>query len=401
MSTEFFILAVLLLINTLLVAAMLLAARNLGQPRVALLWAGAFGCNVVTYILNALYFVFYHDRIAVFLLMSVVAICGPILASAGFRMRAGLPLRPRLAAASLMLALAIMLFFSFVDDNRGARGAVVPFLASLWLTLGVRAMWRRGRRLLPGERPMIATALGMAAAEFAGAILLALRGATPNAALENAYNLILSIALPALTVAAGTFILYLLASDLATRLRITAETDALTGAPNRRAIETTGARLIAEARAHRRPLTLAICDVDHFKDVNDRHGHGRGDEVLRELALLFRDRVNDHDHHGRYGGEEFVLFFPGVDLTTALALVEQLREGVIALGLAAGPATVTASFGVATLQPDDMSLSDLLLRADKALYASKTAGRNRTTPAPETAPAPVRTAARSLATPAE
>lgn len=378
MSTDIFIFSVLLLINTLMALAMLLAARTLGQPRVAYVLAGAFGGNVLLYIADAIYVFAFRGNVAFNLLVSAIAMGTPITAAIAYRLRARVPLLLGRFAASHALATLLILWFSVAEPNRGFRSAVVPIYAAGVLLFGITAMWRPGRRMRLGERPIIFTSVAMAAVEFSGGLVLAAMGDTSSPMLAEAYKLIIFLCLPAMTVAAGIFSLYLLAGDLAEKLRAAADTDSLTGAPNRRAIDATGHRLMAEARSTGRPLTIAICDVDHFKDINDLYGHGHGDEVLCRLTALFRQQVG-RDLHGRFGGEEFVLFFPDCGLEAAHLRVEALREQIMAMQIGGEPTLLTASFGMASMSMRDGILTDILKRADRALYASKESGRNRTT----------------------
>ena len=379
MTTDTFIFSVLLLINALMAVAMLLSARTLGQPRVSNYLAAAFGSNVLMYTTDAIYFFLYHGNEWINLSVSAIALVPPIFAASAYRLRAGLPPRRTFFILSYALAMLAMVLLSFVFVEKGLRDAIVPFYAAAILLFGVTAMWRPGRKLLLGERPIIVTGFAMAAIETAGGIVLVAMGNGESKSLDDAYTLIVFLGLPAMTVAAGTFSLYLLAGDLAERLRVAADTDSLTGAPNRRAIEATGTRLIAQARAIGRPLSIAICDVDHFKDINDLHGHGLGDDVLCRLAALFRQHVSRPEHFGRFGGEEFVLFFPDVDLDAAHRRVEALRGQIMAMRVIGLPVALTASFGVAAMSADDHILADIVKRADRALYTSKESGRNRTT----------------------
>jgi len=379
-SVDFFIFAVLLLVNGLLALAMLLAARTLGQPKMALLLAGAFGGNVLLYASDAIYFFFLHDNIWVNLLVSWFAMTPPILAAMAYRLRSGLPYRTVPLFATQAAGLLLILWFSVGDPNYGLRNAIVPFYAAAILLFGVTtALWHPGRELRLGERPIIFTSFGLAAVELGGGLALAAMGNGESAFLDQVYTYVVFLGLPAMTVGAGIFSLYLMGGDLAEKLRLTAETDSLTGAPNRRAVEATGMRMIQEARSTGQPLSVAICDVDHFKDINDLYGHGHGDEVLRSLTGLFREQLAETDHYGRVGGEEFVLFFPACDVDSARTLVEALRARVMAIQIGDLPLRLTASFGVAAMNAGDHILSDILKRADRALYTSKENGRNRTT----------------------
>jgi diguanylate cyclase (GGDEF)-like protein len=379
-SEQYFIVAILLLINSLLAVAMLLAARTLGQPVLARLWAAAFSCNVLIYILNVVYLLYFRDNGWFYAGMSLVAMTGPVLATTAFRYRTCLPLRLERFITVLILATGVILYYSLIDLNKGWRSAVVPIVAAGTLLVGAFTMWRPGRTPAMGERPIFVTILSMALIEFVGGVCLILRGKNPDAVLDAAYQAIIFLGLPAMTVAAGVFTLYLMGGDLAERLRRMADTDPLTGAPNRRAIEAIGTHLIDQARLQGEPLALALCDLDHFKDINDRFGHALGDDVLRGLTRVFDDNLGVLGAHGRYGGEEFVLIFPASDIGTACISVERMRQQIMALRISGLPMAVTASFGLAAMEAGD-TLASLIQRADQALYLSKEAGRNRTTTA--------------------
>ena len=374
-----FIFSVMLLINSVLTLAMLLAARTLGQPKVALLLAASFGSTVLLYAVNAIYFFHFLGHIWINLMVAMVAMIPPIFAVSAYRLRAGLPSRHNLYIFSHLGATLLILWFSVAMPHAGLRGAIVPLYSAMVLLFGITSMWRPGRPLQLGERPIIFSSCALAAIAAAGGTVLALSGSVRSPAIDGTYVLTVFIGLPAMTIAGGLFSLYLLAGDLAVRLRIAADTDSLTGAPNRRAIEATGTRMINEARAGRKPLCVALCDIDRFKDINDLHGHGLGDDVLSRLAALFREDMGKSDYFGRLGGEEFVLFFPELDAGAAHRRIEAMRNRIMLMCVGGLPVQFTASFGVAALSPEDRTLADILRRADIALYASKQAGRNRTT----------------------
>jgi len=152
-------------------------------------------------------------------------------------------------------------------------------------------------------------------------------------------------------------------------------TDSLTGLFNRRRLDEAFAHELDRTQRYARPMSLIITDVDHFKSVNDTHGHQVGDEVLQTIAGLLRQGVRAVDIVGRWGGEEFLVICPDTDLEGALALAEKLRT---AIEEAPFPAigTSTSSFGVAQYM-DGESFKDTVARADTALYRAKVNGRNR------------------------
>ena len=159
-----------------------------------------------------------------------------------------------------------------------------------------------------------------------------------------------------------------------------ATTDALTGLANRRCFYQRTTDEVARARRYKRPLTLIMLDIDHFKLVNDCYGHAAGDEVLKIIATLCARSVRKQDLVGRVGGEEFCVLLPETIEAAGVVVAEELRTSLSSapLSIAGHAVSVTASFGVAELTESDEAPETAIMRADEALYAAKTAGRNRT-----------------------
>jgi diguanylate cyclase (GGDEF)-like protein len=171
-----------------------------------------------------------------------------------------------------------------------------------------------------------------------------------------------------------------------------AATDALTGLPNQRAVQDTLKRMVAQATRAGSPLAALVVDVDHFKQINDAHGHDRGDEVLAAIGVTLRTIARESDFVGRYGGEEFLLLLPFTDHDGALRLGEATRRAIETIKIPGLDQVVTASVGVAVL-PDHAGDSLTLFRsADRALYAAKRNGRNRVESAADHAAADTGTA---------
>jgi diguanylate cyclase (GGDEF)-like protein/PAS domain S-box-containing protein len=164
-----------------------------------------------------------------------------------------------------------------------------------------------------------------------------------------------------------------------TKLRDMATYDALTGCLNRRLFMTTVRRAVRGARREASPLAFAMIDLDHFKRINDSHGHLAGDGLLRAVAAAGRGALEAGDALGRLGGEEFGVLMPRTDLETARERMERLRRAVAAARHDASTAVVavTASVGLARLTPSDAGDETLISRADAALYLAKAAGRDR------------------------
>ena len=156
-----------------------------------------------------------------------------------------------------------------------------------------------------------------------------------------------------------------------------AATDALTGLPNRRAVDDTLLRMLAQAGRSFTPMAAILLDLDHFKEINDNLGHDRGDEVLAAFSTRLREVMRASDFAGRSGGEEFVLFLPDTDRTGAVRLAEKVRTTMKGLSTPGLGRDVTASFGVACFPDDAVDASTLMRCADRALYAAKRGGRDR------------------------
>jgi two-component system cell cycle response regulator len=163
------------------------------------------------------------------------------------------------------------------------------------------------------------------------------------------------------------------------RLVEQATRDALTGLLNRREIDVQAESAVKLAERHGRPVSFLVADLDHFKQINDRHGHAAGDEVLREAARRIRAACRGSDIVGRYGGEEFLVILPETEASQAITTGDKLRrvlsERPIESDLVEIP--VTASVGVAEWAVG-MTRTSLFAAADEALYEAKRLGRNRT-----------------------
>jgi diguanylate cyclase (GGDEF)-like protein len=155
--------------------------------------------------------------------------------------------------------------------------------------------------------------------------------------------------------------------------------DPLTGLNNRRSTLEELQNRFDLSQRHNRPLAVIMCDLDHFKQVNDTLGHGAGDLVLEEFGQRVKNNLRTTDLAGRIGGEEFLLILPETDMEGALLLAERLRAATSEFPFDMPPENlrVTCSLGVAQRTPDDRDGGALLARADGALYSAKRGGRDR------------------------
>lgn len=160
-----------------------------------------------------------------------------------------------------------------------------------------------------------------------------------------------------------------------------AESDPLTGLANRRAFQARLARAMAQALAEGTPLSVAFCDIDHFKSINDNHGHDTGDRILKMVADALVEGMGEDAFVGRFGGEEFLVLFDGIMARRAAMRVDEVRDELSGRHLVSKTTgeplgTVTFSAGIAQLLPGEDD-GEMLRRADEALYAAKNGGRNR------------------------
>jgi diguanylate cyclase (GGDEF)-like protein len=157
-----------------------------------------------------------------------------------------------------------------------------------------------------------------------------------------------------------------------------AVTDTLTSLYNRRGLFEMGEREILRSQRFGRPLSAILFDIDQFKEINDTHGHGAGDEVLKWISAQFQAELRQVDLIARYGGDEFLALLSETDLTDAHLIADRLRSKISQMAIPAGDIVIkiTLSAGVATVEAND-DLQKLIERADRALYRAKQSGKNQ------------------------
>lgn len=153
--------------------------------------------------------------------------------------------------------------------------------------------------------------------------------------------------------------------------------DALTGAQTRRSTLAACSEELARWNRYGKPFSLLMLDIDHFKRINDGHGHLTGDRVLSHFVRLMQSQLRSADRLGRYGGEDFIVLLPETDAEGASALAERMRAALDASPASSDMPHCTVSIGVTTIQPGDTTVDELISQADAALYAAKAKGRNR------------------------
>ena len=292
----------------------------------------------------------------------------------------GQPGRPAAGLAGLALIVAADAAALLATGDSVLRAAAdSALLAALFAAPGIYAL-RRQREWAGRMHLLVAVAMLAGSAVLLARALWALGAPSVEdyaILAPSPLNVIIALALYAIVLVFSLgFVLMLRERDL---LRL-AMVDALTGVLNRRAMMERMQAELAFARRSGLACAVLLADLDHFKRINDEHGHAAGDEVLRHFAALARALLRREDVLGRYGGEEFALLLPGTTAEGAQALARRLREA-----LAVHPASVdgaelhyTASLGIAQWHAGSAAgVEELLAEADRALYAAKRDGRDR------------------------
>lgn len=288
--------------------------------------------------------------------------------------------------AVLAIALLTVVLSLPLERGHGVRvanvcvGVAVSLVATVWL------VWRRGRPAAPLFAAIVAGGYAvLAAALFARAVQAVTVAPSTKISIDAPGHLNVPFAI--LVMFIGGLInlaqIRLALSRVVNQLTRQAQTDALTGAMNRRGLTQCLELLHARAQQAGHAYVILMIDVDHFKAINDQHGHAEGDEVLKRVAGGLRDGLRTGDVVARWGGEEFCVVLPRTDLAEARSLAERLK-----LQIAAGTTPrVTVSIGVAESVVQTQRPEDVIRRADEALYRAKEAGRDRVVVAAAVVPA--------------
>lgn len=378
MSPTTLVLASLCFTSAMLAIIFWIAWRTLGRERHALTWSIAFAVGTLQWFVNLTRGAFPDWRIY-WTVANGLALVVVTLAVLGHRQRAGLrPFTAALVCAACVVELGVV-WSTWISPHAGLQTALDPVYAGLLLAWCAWILVRFRPRPLPAEvgAAVVHLLFGLSQAVAGGVALL--QGAEPD---QHYFNLYLGInfsVLPSAYVGMGLFVVLILASDLAERMRQLALTDALTGLLNRRGFTDAAVRAVEQARGSGRPLSLVLGDLDRFKSVNDTWGHDAGDRVLRLFAEQMRHGRRAGEVVARIGGEEFAVLLPNADEGRAVELAEGIRRSLhhVAVKLGASRVGVTASFGVASLLEGMKTADDLVNLADRALYRAKETGRDR------------------------
>lgn len=310
---------------------------------------------------------------------------GGIVASAllllGLRTFLGIP-QQRWRVFAFVIAVATIDIGGSISGNLPWVSLSTTLLASAALrSLALLPLWRAYRYERGFALALTAMAISASVIAYVArgiSVIPSVAGSAISAYEANALWLVVFIAL---LIAQGLAILLLVNESLQREVRTLAEYDPLTGLLNRRGLANRFARIVRRAQSEQQPqsMTLAMIDIDHFKQINDRHGHGVGDDVLAGLGRCLDSHTRPADLAVRLGGEEFLLIWVGTGGKLAETLAERLRQAVEVepFSTRAGKLSATISIGVADMRSLQEPLDGVLQRVDRALYQAKEDGRNR------------------------
>lgn len=365
----------LVVISLVFAGACYLGWRLFGKPKHALIWAMAFLLAALQYGLNLL-----RDEVPVYeawwIAVNSLSCLLVMAAATGHRVRLGQPTPLPVVVLVFAALLAAQFVFTVLVPRLDIRVALAPgfaciaFLHVAWVLYRYGPEPRLAQQVAAGVHLLFGLAQGLAAG-------IALQfGLEPSQGLHDAYNLVNFALMPMFFVAMGITAIFLLGTDLATRLRQLAVTDSLTGLSNRRGFLQASARLLAQAQRRHQALTLVIADLDFFKRINDRFGHAIGDHALVHFSNTLSRGLRGEDVAGRIGGEEFAVLLWG-DVSDARRVVARLRDSLAQqpMSVAEEVVPLRASFGIAEWR-GEAQVEALLIRADRALYEAKAAGRD-------------------------
>ena len=377
-SPVVYILVALTLTSAIICVTFWIAWRTLGRKPYALSWCLAFAAATLQWGFNLAIPLFPNFE-SYWLVVNGLAVIVITLGLKGHCQRTQLDWLPDNLWPYAALVFAAVAWITLYLHHVGLAIAFLPAVAAVTLFVSAAMIVEHREQTRPAEwaAAIMIALVGLAQLVTSGVAFL--QGPDGDPAFRQLYMHFNFMTLPAGYTGMAIFVIFMIASDLSEELKELAVHDQLTGLLNRRGFQEHGAAAYSFARRTGRQVSVIMTDVDRFKEINDEFGHAAGDAALRHFAALLRVGRRAEDILARVGGEEFALVLPGANLERAMDIAESLcaRLEKSPLEVENGILAMTASFGVATISVHDRGLSDIVIRADRALYRSKRAGRNR------------------------
>ena len=307
---------------------------------------------------------------------NVAVVTGVVLLYASIRQFCDLkPYRTVYAGLPIVLA-GLLIWPTFVIDDYRSRIVIVSATNSLLFLASALSIWQDKRKFfaeyLTGSTFFVTGLVSAARCIAAIASPVTVHPLSDTSSIQHVY--LATFAFSLVTLSLG--FLLMVTKRLQVRLENAASHDGLTGIATRSAFEQQAGLELARSLRAQRKSSLLMIDLDHFKHINDLHGHHGGDNVLKEFVRRTSAMLRNHDLFGRYGGEEFVVLLPDTDNDTALQVAARICHAVEEPGGGNLP-RFTASIGVTTGIPQPADIHRFFDEADKALYRAKASGRNR------------------------
>jgi len=377
-SPVFYILVALMLSSVMISIIFFIAYKTLGEKPYALSWSVGFLAASLQWLSNIAAAQFPNPATH-WLTVNALALVLITLGLRGHCQRTNCQNLPKNLWPYAALVYGGVVWTTVVDQHVGASTALIPAVAAVTLFISALMILRHRERTRPAEYAAAITMVAVGLAQMAAAGMALQQGATGDESFRTLYVHFNFLTLPAGYTGMAMFVILMMASDISEELKDIAVVDQLTDVLNRRGFGEQGARAYATATRTATPVSVIMTDIDRFKSFNDEYGHAAGDHALCHFADILKIDRRQDDILARVGGEEFALVLPGTDLESALQLADHLCARIEATPFAidGDEVPMTASFGVATISDKDSCMTDVIVRADRALYRSKRAGRNR------------------------
>lgn len=362
-------------ISIMMTVVFLLAWKIIERKTYAVMWALFYFVSAINGVFNALNNLF-PDRNLYWVVVNAMSLLSQALALAGYRMRAGKTAYTPAILAYFITVECLVIYFTYFQPHMGLRMVFVPYSGALVVIMIAVEIGCIDRPVRLAEKSAVVLFLLYGLVQILSGTFALLQGEFRDEHYINLYFQSNFLFMPAFYAGLGFFTLLILVEDMATTVKRQAITDYLTKLLNRRGFKQKADRLIQQMQGQS-PLAVIVADIDHFKRINDQHGHQIGDEVLQTVSNWMRKLLPTTAVMGRTGGEEFAVVLAVKSLKEAHQLAEHLREQLSTQSHNTNPELhITGSFGVALIENN---LEQALRQADQAMYQSKTQGRDQVT----------------------
>ncbi|MCE9687151.1 GGDEF domain-containing protein [Shewanella sp. AS16] len=378
MSAIEYVFVTMLLVNLMLGSVFLVSWLSISRKTYVLLWSLTFWLATLNVLTNAGRELFSSNQ-TYWIFVNSLSLLVQGFALAGYRQRAGWKAFPGWLFGYGLTIEVVLFYFTVLQPHFGIRVALLPFSALLMSLACIYTLCQAQRKLRPAEWSC-ATMLGLfALVETAVCGVALMHGVEQQQAYTLLYQKINYLTMPAAYAGLGAFSVLMLADDLAAKMRSLAYTDDLTKLLNRRGLNEAFRRRLSKNAKQPDTTFIAVADIDHFKAINDSHGHEVGDLALKTVARVLEQHTREQDLVGRLGGEEFALVLQAEDLPSAAAMIDHLRAVIETetFHVQGQALKMTASFGLVQYRPQQRNVFDAIHLADALLYQAKNNGRNR------------------------